>query len=242
MAKIRLDKLLGHMGFGSRKELKELVRHRGVTVNGRPVTDPGTLVDPNQDQVAVRGTSVHYQPHFWVLLHKPAGVITATEDPHQETVLDCLPPSLRHRELFPVGRLDKDTEGLLLLTTDGDLGHRLLAPKWHVPKRYWARLAEPLKAGDVEAFAAGIRLEDGTECLPALLEPDGPQAAFVTVEEGKYHQVKRMFGARGNRVVYLKRLSMGPLQLGNLPLGEARALTIDEVAALYAVVGLPLPV
>lgn len=241
MAKLRLDKLLGHMGFGSRKDLKELVRTRRVSVGGRPVTDPGLLIDTDLDQVMVRGEVVQYRSHFWVLLHKPGGVITATEDPRQETVLDVLPPELRHRELFPVGRLDKDTEGLLVLTTHGDLAHRLLAPKWHVPKRYWARLAEPLHDGDVEAFAAGVHLEDGTECLPAVLEPDGPDAAFITVEEGKYHQVKRMFGARGNRVDYLKRLSMGPLDLGALPLGEARPLHPEEVAALYQAVDLAIP-
>jgi 16S rRNA pseudouridine516 synthase len=241
MAKLRLDKLLGHMGFGSRRELKELIRTRQVWVGGRPASDPGLLVDTTVDAVTVRGQLVQYQPHFWVLLHKPGGVITATEDPRQQTVLDVLPPDLRHRELFPVGRLDKDTEGLLLLTTDGDLAHRLLAPKWHVPKRYWAQLAEPLHEGDIEAFAAGIVLEDGTECLPAILEPDGPAAAFITVEEGKYHQVKRMFGARGNRVVYLKRLTMGPLTLGELPLGAARPLDQTEVTALYTAVGLPVP-
>lgn len=241
MAKLRLDKLLGHMGFGSRKELKELIRHRQVSVGGRPALDPGLLIDTAVDQIRVRGQLIQYQTHFWVLLHKPGGVITATEDPRQETVLDVLPPELRHRELFPVGRLDKDTEGLLVLTTDGDLAHRLLAPKWHVPKRYWARLAEPLHEGDVEAFAAGILLEDGTECLPAVLEPDGPDAAFITVEEGKYHQVKRMFGARNNRVAYLKRLSMGPLTLGALPLGAARPLEPAEVTALYQAVGLAVP-
>lgn len=241
MAKLRLDKLLGHMGFGSRKELKDLVRTRQVRVGGRPVADPGLLIDTATDEVTVKGQPVQYQLHFWVLLHKPGGVITATEDPRQQTVLDVLPPELRHRELFPVGRLDKDTEGLLLLTTDGDLAHRLLAPKWHVPKRYWARLAEPLHQGDIEAFAAGIVLEDGTECLPAILAPDGPDAAFVTVEEGKYHQVKRMFGARGNRVAYLKRLTMGPLTLGDLPLGSARPLSGDEVAAVYEAVGLNVP-
>lgn len=222
------------MGLGSRKELKALVKDRRVTVDGTPVADSGLQVDPQAQVIAVDGQTVAYRSRFHVLLHKPGGVITATEDPRAATVMDLLPPALMHRDLAPVGRLDKDTEGLLLITTDGELTHRLLSPKWHVAKRYLARVEAPLKADDPPAFAAGITLDDGYVCLPGGLEILSPHEAVVTIHEGKYHQVKRMFEARANRVIYLKRLSMGPLELGDLPLGEARPLTDGEVAALYA--------
>lgn len=241
MGKVRLDRLLGHMGLGSRKELKALFRAGRVTVDGRPVADAGTLVDPATAAVAVDGAPVTFQRHFHVLLHKPSGVITATEDPRQSTVMDVLPEELRRRDLFPVGRLDKDTEGLLLLTTDGTLAHRLLSPRWHQPKRYLAQVDAPLEPADVEAFAAGVALEDGYVTMPGRLEITGPQEGVVTIHEGKYHQVRRMFAARGKRVVYLKRLSMGPLTLGDLPRGAARPLTEEEVAALYESASLPPP-
>lgn len=238
MGRERLDRLLGHLGFGSRRELKELIRAGRVAVDGVIVRDPGMQVDPEAARITVDGEAVSYRRHFHVLLHKPAGVITATADAREPTVLDLLPPELRHRALFPVGRLDRDTEGLLLLTTDGELGHRLLSPRYRVEKRYWAEVDRPLSEADAAAFAAGIRLEDGYVTLPARLEIAGPQVGIVTLHEGKYHQVKRMFAACGKRVVYLKRLSMGPLELGDLPRGKARALTEAEVDSLYAAVGL----
>lgn len=219
-----------------------MVRQGRVTVDGVLAEDPGEPVDPGRQRITVDGTPVGYQRHFHLVMHKPGGVITATEDPRKKTVMDLLPPELRPRGLFPVGRLDKDTEGLLLFTTDGELGHRLLSPRWHVDKRYFVRLDQPLAADAVPVFAAGITLEDGYRCLPARLEmlPD-PGEAVVTIQEGKYHQVKRMFLAVGRRVTYLKRLSMGPLPLGDLPLGEARPLTPEETAALYASAGLAQP-
>jgi len=241
MGKMRLDKFLGHMGFGSRKELGALIRAGRVTVDGMTVTDPATPVDPAGGGVAVDGRPVAFQRHFHVLLHKPAGVITATEDPRQPTVMEVLPPELRRRDLFPVGRLDKETEGLLLLTTDGTLAHRLLSPRWHQPKRYLAQVDAPLGPGDEAAFAAGIALEDGYVTLPGQLEIVGPQEGIVTIYEGKYHQVRRMFAALGKRVVYLRRLSMGPLVLGDLPRGAARPLTEAEVEALYASASLSHP-
>lgn len=241
MGKERLDRLLGHMGLGSRKELKAVFKAGRVAVDGQVVRDPGHLVDPAAAAVTLDGEPLRYQRHFYVLMHKPGGVITATEDPRQATVLDLLPAELRHRDLFPVGRLDKDTEGLLLLTTDGELAHRLLSPRWHQPKRYLARVDAPLEPDDPAAFEAGIALDDGYVTLPGRLEITGPQEGVVTIHEGKYHQVKRMFAARGKQVVYLKRLSMGPLGLGDLPLGEARPLTRDEVGALYRSAGLPMP-
>jgi len=241
MAKERLDKLLGHMGAGSRKDLKGMIRAGRVVVDGAPARDPGMQVDPARSSILVDGAPLIYQRHFWVLLHKPGGVITATNDPRQRTVLDVLPEELRHRDLFPVGRLDKDTEGLLLLTTDGELGHRLLSPRWHVPKRYLARVDAPLDPADAEAFAAGVLLDDGYVTMPGRLEIVAPQEGIVTIHEGKYHQVKRMFEARGKQVVYLKRLTMGPLELGDLPYGEARPLTEAEVATLYESAGLAQP-
>lgn len=241
MAKERLDKLLGHMGVGSRRELKAMAKAGRITVDGVAVRDSGMQVDPARSTIAVDGRPLTYQQHFYVLLHKPGGVITATDDPRQRTVLDVLPAALKHRDLFPVGRLDKDTEGLLLLTTDGELGHRLLSPRWHVPKRYLARVDAPLDPSDSDAFAAGIALDDGYVTLPGRLEITGEREGIVTIHEGKYHQVKRMFEARGKRVVYLKRLSMGPLELGDLPYGEARPLTDAEVAAIYESAGLARP-
>lgn len=241
MAKERLDKLLGHMAVGSRKEIRGMAKAGRILVDGLPAKDPGMQVDPAAVTILVDGQPVAYQKHFYVLLHKPGGVVTATEDPRQRTVLDVLPEELKHRDLFPVGRLDKDTEGLLLLTTDGELGHRLLSPKWHVPKRYLARVDAPLEEGDPHAFAAGIELEDGYVTLPGKLEITGPREGVVTIHEGKYHQVKRMFEALGKKVVYLKRLSMGPLTLGDLPHGQARPLEEAEIDAVYQSAGLQRP-
>lgn len=241
MGRVRLDRLLAHMGFGSRKEIRALLKAGRVTVDGAVVTDPGAQVDPRAQAVAVDGGPVRFQQHFHVLLHKPSGVITATADSRQATVMDVLPEELRRGDLVPVGRLDKDTEGLLLLTTDGALAHRLLAPRWHQPKQYLARVDLPLEPADQEAFARGIALQDGYVTLPARLEITGLQEGLVTIHEGKYHQVRRMFAARGKRVVYLKRIAMGPLRLGDLPRGAARPLTAEEVAALYASARLPNP-
>ena len=169
----------------------------------------------------------------YVMLHKPAGVLSATEDTRQQTVLDLLPPELRRRSLSPVGRLDKDTEGLLLLTNDGALAHRLLAPRSHVDKVYYARVEGALEPADAAAFAAGMTLGDGLECLPAGLEILSPWECLVTLREGKFHQVKRMLAARGKPVTYLKRLSMGPLRLDpELAPGAFRMLTAEEKKAL----------
>jgi 16S rRNA pseudouridine516 synthase len=237
-----LDKVLGHVGIGTRREAKEMIKARRVKIDGVVATDPSLQVDPAAQQVEVDGAPVGYQRHFHVLMHKPPGVITATEDPRKQTVMDVLAPEFKKwRSLAPVGRLDKDTEGLLLLTTDGELTHRLLSPKWHVDKTYFVRLERPLSPEDPAAFTGGIVLEDGYECLPARLEITGEQEAIVTIREGKYHQVKRMFEARTNKVVYLKRLEMGPLSLVDLPLGASRPLTDAEVDALYESAALARP-
>ncbi len=237
----RLDKVLGNLGYGSRREIKEWVRQRRVTVDGAIVTDPGQPVEPHRQTLAVDGAAVRYTLHLHLLLHKPAGVLTATADRRQSTVLDLLPMSWRRPGLHPVGRLDKDTEGLLLLTTDGELSHRLLTPKRHVDKEYYCRLNGPLAAEDMAAFAAGITLGSGEECRPAQLLPGpGQTEARVIIVEGMYHQVKRMFQALGREVLYLKRLRMGPLRLDpDLAPGVARELTRAEVDNLYVEAGLP---
>lgn len=235
----RLDKLLAGTGKWSRREVKALVRQGLVRVDGRLAASAEDKLDPAAAVVTVAGETVALHRFTYVLLHKPAGVLTATEDRKQPTVLDLLPPELRRIGLAPVGRLDKDTEGLLLLTNDGELAHRLLSPKYHVDKRYLARVDGELSATDAEAFARGMTLGDGLECLPAGLELLPGHACIVTLREGKFHQVKRMLAARGAPVLYLKRLSMGPLVLeDSLAAGAYRLLRAEEILALYRVCGL----
>lgn len=230
----RIDKLLGATGRWSRREVKELVRQGRVLADGRAVRKPEEKADPTSVRLTVDGEAVDCSPFVYVMLHKPAGLLSATEDRDQPTVLDLLPPELKKRGLFPVGRLDKDTTGLLLLTDDGALAHRLLSPRKHVDKVYRARVDGVVDASDVETLAAGMTLGDGTVCLPAGLEPleDG-SVCLVTLREGKYHQVKRMLAARGKPVLALHRLSMGPLTLDKgLKPGKWRFLTAQERAEL----------
>ena len=217
----RLDKLLAATGRWSRREVKQLVRQGQVLVNGVPSASAEEKYDPDSAAFTVCGQPLTLRRYTYVLLHKPAGVLTATEDRRQPTVLELLPPELRRIDLAPVGRLDKDTEGLLLLTNDGELTHRLLSPRYHVDKRYLARVDGDLSPADVSAFAAGMTL---------------PRTCIVTLREGKFHQVKRMLAACGAPVLYLKRLSMGPLTLpDDLPPGAYRLLTDEESSALYRV-------
>ena len=230
----RLDKLLAATGRWSRREVKQLVRQGQVLVNGVPAASAEEKYDPASAAFTVCGQPLTLRRYTYVLLHKPAGVLTATEDRCQPTVLELLPPELRRIDLAPVGRLDKDTEGLLLLTNDGELTHRLLSPRYHVDKRYLARVDGDLSPADVSAF---MTLPDGLVCLPAGLEllPQ-PRTCIVTLREGKFHQVKRMLAACGAPVLYLKRLSMGPLTLpDDLPPGAYRLLTDEEISALYRV-------
>ena len=229
----RLDKIISATGKKSRREVREMVRQGRVLVDGKPAPAADMKVDPQTAVILLDGEPLGYDKFTYVMLHKPAGVLTATEDRRQETVLDLLPPELRRRALSPVGRLDKDTEGLLLLTNDGQLAHRLLSPKSHVDKVYYARVDGALEPGDIAAFAAGMTLGDGLECLPAGLEILSPTEALVTLREGKFHQVKRMLAARGKPVLYLKRLSMGRLRLDPaLAPGAWRMLTEEERSAL----------
>lgn len=235
----RLDKLLAGTGKWSRREVKALVRQGLVRVDGRLAASAEDKLDPAAAIVTVAGETISLRRFTYVMLHKPAGVLTATEDRKQPTVLDLLPPELRRIGLAPVGRLDKDTEGLLLLTNDGELAHRLLSPKYHVEKRYFARVDGELSAADAEAFARGMTLGDGLECLPAGLEVLPDRVCIVTLREGKFHQVKRMLAARGAPVLYLKRLSMGPLTLDDsLAAGAYRLLRAEEILALYRACGL----
>lgn len=229
----RLDKILANTGRWSRKEARELVRAGRVAVDGVTAQAADGKYDPAA-RFEVDGETVSGERLVYLMLHKPAGLVSATEDPRQPTVLELLPQHLRRVGLFPAGRLDKDTEGLLLLTNDGPLAHRLLAPRNHVDKTYFVRVDGELDGADAAAFAAGMMLEDGLACLPAGLEVlEQPDTALVTLHEGKHHQIKRMLAARGKPVVYLKRLTMGPLMLDPvLERGEWRPLSAEEVAAL----------
>ena len=232
----RLDKIIANRGIASRREVKELVRQGRVLVDGAPAPSADMKVSLETAAVTVDGVAVSGERYTYLLLHKPAGVLTATEDRRQPTVMDLLPQ--QYRRLAPVGRLDKDTEGLLLLTDDGELIHRLLSPRYHVDKVYYTRVEGTPDQADAAAFAAGLLLGDGLQCLPARLEPLGGDACLVTLREGKFHQVKRMLASRGKPVRYLKRLAMGPLRLEDtLKTGQWRLLTPEELSALRAACG-----
>lgn len=229
----RLDKIISATGKKSRREVKDMVRQGRILVDGKIAATADMKIDPQQAEILLDGVPLNYEKFTYIMLHKPAGVLSAVEDHKQRTVLDLLPPELQKRGLSPVGRLDKDTEGLLLLTNDGELTHKLLSPKYHVDKVYYARVNGCLESSDVEAFTAGMVLGDGLECLPAGLKILSDNEALVTLHEGKFHQVKRMLAARGKPVLYLKRLRMGPLVLDeNLPCGAFRPLHAEEIAAL----------
>lgn len=241
MAQLRLDKLLADTGRWSRKEAKDLIKRGRVQVNGRIASSPEEKYDSEELELLVDGAAVLHETYTYLMLYKPAGLLSATQDRRQGTVLDLLPPELQKRELFPVGRLDKDTTGLLLLTNHGELAHRLLSPRYHVDKVYLAETEGQVDQEDQAAFARGMTLEDGEVCMPAGLEPveNRPGWCCVTLREGKFHQVKRMLAARGKPVLSLKRLSMGNLHLDSALLpGEYRALTSDEVENLLQLAGL----
>ncbi|CDF59469.1 pseudouridine synthase [Thermobrachium celere] len=237
MAKERLDKVLANMGYGTRKEVKALCKKGLVLVNGDIVKDSSVHVDPENDTIEVDGEVLKYKKYIYVMLNKPQGVISATEDDFDETVVDILPDEFKIFKPSPVGRLDKDTEGLLILTNDGELNHLLLSPRRHVPKKYYAKVKGVVTQEDVEKFKEGVVLDDGYKTMPAeltILKSDEISEIELVIYEGKYHQVKRMFEAVGKKVVYLKRIEMGPLKLDDsLELGECRELTDDEVQLLY---------
>lgn len=234
--KIRLDKFLCDLGAGSRREARERIRAGRVRVDGRAVTAPETKLDPASALVTLDGERLVWAAHHYYMLNKPAGVLSATEDRAQRTVLDLLPPELRRLGLFPVGRLDRDTRGLLLLTDDGDFAHRVISPKCAVEKRYYALVEGELSGEDAAAFEKGLVLGDGTSCRPARLELLGGGACIVTLTEGKYHQVKRMLASRGAPVRELKRLSIGALALPEeLAEGELRELGEDDLCRVFMV-------
>lgn len=237
MKTIRLDKFLADMQQGTRSEVKQLIKKGLVTINGEPAKKSEIKVDPEVDQICISGKQLILEQEVYYMLNKPAGVVSATEDRKERTVLDLFASDDRRPDLFPVGRLDKDTVGLLLITNDGALSHRLLSPRHHVDKTYYVEVTGNITPDAVQAFKAGLDIGDEKLTLPAHLEricEEIPcQKARVTIQEGRFHQVKRMFHAIGCEVTYLKRLSMGSLSLDEtLPEGSYRRLTTEELAQL----------
>lgn len=228
----RLDKFLCDCGVGTRSQVKSILKAGRVTVDGRTEKDSSRKIDVATQIVCLDGEPQQNRSRVVVMLNKPAGFVTATEDARDKTVMELLPPQMRHLDLKPVGRLDKATEGLLLFTNDGDLLHRLISPKKEVPKIYYARHEGTATAADIQAFTEGLILADGTKCLPAVLEPLGPGESLVTVCEGKYHQVRRMLASRNLPVQYLERRQEAGLALGDLPRGAIRELTQQEIDEL----------
>ena len=228
----RLDKFLCDSGIGTRSQVKAILKSGRVTVDGKAEKDASRKIDLQTQEICCDGEVLGGKRRVVLMLNKPQGFVTATEDKTDRTVMELLPKEYAHLELKPVGRLDKATEGLLLFTNDGDLLHRLISPKKEVPKIYYARHVGSAGQADVEAFRAGLTLRDGTVCLPATLEPLGPGESRITVCEGKYHQVRRMMASREMTVEYLERVAEGNLTLGSLPRGSVRELTEEEIAAL----------
>ncbi len=228
----RLDKFLSDSGAGTRSQVKVILKQGRVTVDGKTEKDGSRKIDPGTSAVCLDGEQLGGKRRVVVMLNKPAGFVTATEDPVERTVMELLPADMKHLDLKPVGRLDKATEGLLLFTNDGDLLHRLISPKKEVPKVYYARHEGTAAEEDIAAFAAGLTLRDETVCLPAKLQPLGAGESLITVCEGKYHQVRRMMASRNMTVTYLERRQEGPLKLGNLARGQVRELTEKEILAL----------
>lgn len=231
---MRLDKILAHMGYGSRKDVRSLIRKGHVSVNSKITRNNGLHVNTEQDVIEVNGEIVHYRKHIYIMLNKPQGVISATEDARDQTVIDLLPANLQHFEPFPVGRLDKDTEGLLLLTNDGQLAHRLTSPRRGIEKTYYAKISGEVTDADVKAFQCGVTLDDGYVTKPgqlSILKSDNISEIELTITEGKYHQVKRMFLAVNHEVIYLKRIRMGDIELDDqLELGSFRELNDEELS------------
>ena len=225
----RLDKFLCDCGAGTRSQVKMILKSGRVTVAGKPEKDGSRKIDPKEDNVCLDGERLGAVGTVVIMLNKPEGYVTATEDKQEKTVMELLPEQYRSLDLKPVGRLDKMTEGLLLFTNDGDLLHRLISPKKQVKKVYYARHEGTATEEDVQAFAQGLTLRDGLSCLPAVLEPLGEGESLITVCEGKYHQVRRMMASRGMHVTYLERRQEGQLLLGDLPRGDVRQLSEAQV-------------
>ena len=233
----RIDKILSNLGYGTRKDLKKIVKNGMVQVNGITIKDSAMKVDPEKDKIVINGEEIFYREFIYLMMNKPAGVVSATFDNRDETVIDLLEVEHQVFEPFPVGRLDKDTVGLLLLTNDGELNHRLISPKWKVDKVYFAKIDQKVTQEDIEKFKHGITLDDGYRCKEAILEiqkaSEEGSEIVLTIQEGKFHQVKRMFEAVGKKVTYLKRIEFGTLPLDeDLEEGEYRELTEEEIAIL----------
>ena len=228
----RIDKIIASQGQYSRSEVKKLVKDGRITLDGKTVKSSDVKADPDQNDIAIDGKSIGYKKHLYIMLNKPQGVVSATEDTDHKTVIDLVPKELKRDGLFPAGRLDSDTVGFVLITDDGDFAHKILSPKNHIMKTYHATLQRELTQDDIDAFKKGIELKDGTLCLEAEVSPidsDKPMAE-IKICEGKYHQVKRMFAALGNKVLFLKRVKMGKLSLDeNLPEGQCREITPHEL-------------
>ena len=228
----RLDKFLCDSGVGTRSQVKPIIKSGRVTLDGIPVRDPSLKFDPRKQTLCLDGEPLGGRRRLVIMLNKPAGYVTATEDKTEKTVMELLPQAYIAQDVKPVGRLDKATEGLLLFTNDGDLLHRLISPGKEVPKVYYAQHEGQATQEDVTAFAEGLTLRDETQCRSAVLEPLGPGESLITVCEGKYHQVRRMMASRGMHVTYLERRKEGPLTLGELPRGQVRELTQEEIDSL----------
>lgn len=233
----RLDKIISNLGYGSRKEIKGLARKGFIEVDGVIEKDSSKLIDPEKSVIKINGEQIFYREFIYLMMNKPDGVVSATYDSRDETVIDLLEIDHQAFEPFPVGRLDKDTVGLLLLTNDGELNHRLISPKWKVDKVYYAKIDKKVTEEDVEKFKKGITLDDGYVCKEAILEiieaTDEGSEVNITIQEGKFHQVKRMFEAVGKNVTYLQRIEFGGLPLDeDLEEGEYRELTEEEVKHL----------
>ena len=233
---MRLDKFLADCGIGTRTEVKKMIRSGAVSVNGKTATKADLHLNPETDTVTAFGQEVIYREFIYLMLNKPQGYLSATRDGRTPTVMALVPEEYLHFEPFPVGRLDIDTEGFLLMTNDGDLAHRLLSPKKHIPKTYVAQIEKSVTQKDIEAFREGVTLDDGYKTLPAELKSlsdSEPYMAEIVIHEGKFHQVKRMFEAVGNKVLYLKRTKMNKLEIDPLlELGEIRELTDEEMKLL----------
>lgn len=235
----RIDKLISNMGFGSRKQVKAYIKRGLVKVNGEIINDNSLKLDPYKDRIEFNNMEINYRRFIYLMMNKPKGLVSSTNDPSNKTVIDLLPDEYLVYKPFPAGRLDKDTEGLLLITNDGQLAHRLLSPKKGVDKVYYAEVAGYIDESYKERFWNGLVLDDGYQTLPAeleIVESDVISKVYITMQEGKYHQVKRMFESISTRVVYLKRISMGPLKLDDkLEPGQFRELTEEEITLLKTI-------
>ncbi|SKC75977.1 ribosomal small subunit pseudouridine synthase A [Maledivibacter halophilus] len=236
MNKMRLDKILGNMGYGSRKDLKKIIRQGAVKVDGEIIRKNSIHVNPYESIIEINGEKIEYRKYVYIMMNKPQGVISATYDNIHKTVIDLLDEKYLPFNIFPMGRLDIDTEGLLIITNDGKLAHEILSPKKHITKTYYANIKGFVDEEDIKAFKKGIILDDGYKTLPAelkIIEGGDVSTVELTIYEGKFHQVKRMFKSRNKKVIYLKRIAMGKLKLdGKLDLGEYKELNDEELEVL----------